>query len=95
MTISRTFCSFFVFGLINNVLYVIILTSAHDLVSPTTPKSLILLADIVPSFLLKLVLPLLNTYVPDTTTGSDNVAGAGLGINYPLRLACIVTLWEC
>jgi battenin len=92
MTISRTFCSFFVFGLINNVLYVIILTSAHDLVSPTTPKSLILLADIVPSFLLKLVLPLLNTYVPDITTASDNVASAGLGINYPLRLACIVTL---
>ncbi|ONH71795.1 Protein BTN1 [Pichia kudriavzevii] len=55
--ISPTFLSFFIFGLVNNVLYVIILTAAHDLVSPTTPKSLILLADILPAFLLKLALP--------------------------------------
>lgn len=32
--------SFFIFGLINNVLYVIILSAALDLVPPSTPKVL-------------------------------------------------------
>lgn len=84
--ISPTFLSFFIFGLVNNVLYVIILTAAHDLVSPTTPKSLILLADILPAFLLKLALPWL---VKQTTHRETQI---GLGINYRLRLAIIVAL---
>ncbi|GMM32387.1 amino acid transporter [Martiniozyma asiatica (nom. inval.)] len=56
-TITRSFLSFVFFGIINNILYVVILTAAHDLVPPTTPKAIILLADILPSFLLKLALP--------------------------------------
>lgn len=97
--VSKTFVSFLVFGLVNNVLYVIILTAAHDLVPPTTPKSLILLADILPAFLLKIMLPI---FVNNTTkskgknsnlnesTQSHNMVG--LGINYPLRLFIIVLL---
>ncbi|MCJ1467298.1 battenin CLN3 protein [Pseudocyphellaria aurata] len=43
--------------LINNVLYVIILTAALDLVGPNVPKGVVLLADICPSFLMKLCAP--------------------------------------
>lgn len=90
MLLSRTFISFFIFGLINNVLYVVILTAAHDLVSPTTPKSLVLLADILPAFLLKLSLPL---FVNESAAGNEGShRSIGLGINYPLRLAAIVLL---
>ena len=48
---QRTFASFFIFGLLNNILYVIILSAAIDLVGPSTPKAIVLLADIIPSFL--------------------------------------------
>lgn len=48
---------FWLFGLINNVLYVVILSAAMDLVDPKTPKSLILLFDILPSLLVKLISP--------------------------------------
>lgn len=78
--VSPTFISFFIFGLINNVLYVVILTAAHDLVPPTTPKSLVLLADILPAFILKLSLPL---FVKSSTS---------LSINYKLRLFYVVAL---
>lgn len=44
-------------GLINNVLYVVILSAALDLVGPTLPKSIVLLADVVPSFVTKLMAP--------------------------------------
>ena len=44
-------------GLINNVLYVIILSAALDLVGSSLPKAIVLLADVVPSFLTKLVAP--------------------------------------
>jgi battenin len=54
---KRVVVSFWLFGLINNVLYVIILSSALDLVGPSVPKSLVLLFDVVPSFLLKLTAP--------------------------------------
>lgn len=43
--------------MINNVLYVIILTAALDLVGPNVPKGVVLLADIVPSFVMKLCAP--------------------------------------
>jgi battenin len=44
-------------GLINNVLYVIILTAALDLVGADIPKGIVLLADVVPSFFTKLTAP--------------------------------------
>lgn len=48
---------FWIFGLINNVLYVVILSAAVDIVGPTLPKSLVLLADILPAFIIKLLAP--------------------------------------
>ena len=44
-------------GLINNVLYVIILSAALDLVGPSVPKAVVLLCDVIPSFLMKLCAP--------------------------------------
>lgn len=47
--------SFFLLGLLNNVLYVVILSAALDLVTTqTVPKGLILLANIFPSLIVKL-----------------------------------------
>jgi battenin len=53
-------------GLINNVLYVIILSAAQDLVG-SLPKGVVLLADVVPSFLTKLVAPYFIHRVPYRT----------------------------
>ncbi|KAI6015037.1 batten's disease protein Cln3 [Pisolithus orientalis] len=49
--------SFFLFGLINNVLYVIILSAALDLVPPSTPKGIIAFCNIAPALLAKLGWP--------------------------------------
>ncbi|OCH94654.1 batten's disease protein Cln3 [Obba rivulosa] len=49
--------SFFLFGLINNVLYVIILSAALDLVPPSTPKGIIAFCNIFPALLAKLGWP--------------------------------------
>jgi battenin len=46
------------------VLYVIILSSALDLVGPSVPKGVVLLADVVPSFFTKLVAPYFIHKVP-------------------------------
>ena len=51
-------------GLINNVLYVIILSAALDLVGPDVPKGVVLLADIIPSFATKLIAPYFIHAVP-------------------------------
>ena len=51
-------------GLINNVLYVIILSAALDLVGPDVPKSVVLLADVIPSFMMKLIAPYFIQAVP-------------------------------
>lgn len=51
-------------GLINNVLYVIILSAALDLVGSSFPKGVVLLADVVPSFVTKLVAPYFIHLVP-------------------------------
>jgi battenin len=51
-------------GLINNVLYVIILSSALDLVGPDVPKGVVLLADVIPSFLVKLCAPYFIHKIP-------------------------------
>ncbi|KAL9044990.1 MAG: hypothetical protein Q9214_001914 [Letrouitia sp. 1 TL-2023] len=61
---SRVFAAFWLFGLINNVLYVIILSAALDLVGPNVPKSVVLLADVMPSFLVKLCAPYFIHVVP-------------------------------
>ncbi|MCJ1397779.1 battenin CLN3 protein [Xylographa trunciseda] len=53
----RVCLAFWLFGLINNVLYVIILSAALDLVGPSIPKGAVLLFDVVPSFLTKLIAP--------------------------------------
>ncbi|KAI9706398.1 MAG: battenin CLN3 protein [Candelina mexicana] len=53
----RVCSAFWLFGLINNVLYVIILSAALDLVGPNIPKGVVLLADDLPSFLTKLLAP--------------------------------------
>lgn len=50
-------------GLINNVLYVIILSAAQDLVG-SLPKGIVLLADVLPSFLTKLIMPYFIHRVP-------------------------------
>ncbi|KAG8626685.1 hypothetical protein KVT40_005630 [Elsinoe batatas] len=49
--------SFLLLGLINNILYVVILSAALDLVGPSVPKALVLLFDVAPSFFVKLVAP--------------------------------------
>ncbi|KAL8736475.1 MAG: hypothetical protein Q9166_000267 [cf. Caloplaca sp. 2 TL-2023] len=51
-------------GLINNVVYVIILSAALDLVGPNVSKAVVLLADIIPSFLIKLCAPYFIHIVP-------------------------------
>ncbi|KAL8689855.1 MAG: hypothetical protein Q9218_004564 [Villophora microphyllina] len=60
----RVGVAFWLFGLINNVLYVIILSAALDLVGPNVPKAVVLLADILPSFLMKLCAPYFIHVVP-------------------------------
>lgn len=60
----RVCIAFWLFGLINNVLYVIILSAALDLVGPTVPKGVVLLADVVPSFLTKLCAPYFIHAIP-------------------------------
>ncbi|KAF4552015.1 CLN3-like protein [Elsinoe fawcettii] len=49
--------SFLILGLINNILYVVILSAALDLVGPSVPKALVLLFDVAPSFFVKLIAP--------------------------------------
>ncbi|KAF1963053.1 batten's disease protein Cln3 [Byssothecium circinans] len=61
---KRVMTSFWLFGLINNVLYVIILSSALDLVGPNVPKGVVLLADVIPSFLTKLCAPYFIHKIP-------------------------------
>ncbi|KAI0099133.1 Batten's disease protein Cln3 [Nemania sp. FL0031] len=56
--------AFWLFGLINNVLYVVILSAAQDLVGSEVPKGLVLLADVLPSFVTKLIAPYFIHRVP-------------------------------
>ncbi|MCJ1472034.1 battenin CLN3 protein [Lambiella insularis] len=60
----RVCLAFWLFGLINNVLYVVILSAALDLVGPSVPKGVVLLADVIPSFLTKLVAPYFIHLIP-------------------------------
>lgn len=54
-----TYSKFVILGLVNNSLYVIILSLAMDLTSKNTPKSLILLLNILPALILKFFAPIL------------------------------------
>ncbi|KAI0268635.1 batten's disease protein Cln3 [Gloeopeniophorella convolvens] len=56
-SILKLSLSFFLFGLINNVLYVIILSAALDLVPPSTPKGIIAFWNITPSLIAKFSWP--------------------------------------
>jgi battenin len=64
MDSKSIFISFWVFGLLNNVLYVVILSAAVDLVGPTVPKATVLLADVLPSFIIKLTAPFFIHLIP-------------------------------
>lgn len=61
---QRVFISFFIFGLLNNILYVVILSAAIDLVGPSTPKAVVLLSDIVPSLSVKAIAPFVLNSIP-------------------------------
>ncbi|KAG7660724.1 BTN1 [[Candida] subhashii] len=61
---QRIFICFFVFGLLNNILYVIILSAAIDLVGSATPKAVVLLADILPALTIKLIAPFFIHLIP-------------------------------
>ncbi|AEO62098.1 hypothetical protein MYCTH_2313074 [Thermothelomyces thermophilus ATCC 42464] len=56
--------AFWLFGLINNILYVLVLSAAQDLVGTAVPKGAVLLADVVPSFATKLIAPYFIHRVP-------------------------------
>ncbi|ODO09556.1 protein BTN1 [Cryptococcus amylolentus CBS 6273] len=57
---KRLFAAFLIFGLLNNVLYVIILSAALDLVSAETPKGIVALFNIFPALLTKVAWPLIS-----------------------------------
>ncbi|KAK2043625.1 batten's disease protein Cln3 [Colletotrichum somersetense] len=61
---TQVVVAFWLLGLINNVLYVIILSAAQDLVGSSVPKGVVLLADILPSFFTKLIAPYFIHRVP-------------------------------
>ncbi|KAK4221879.1 batten's disease protein Cln3 [Podospora fimiseda] len=61
---TSVFIAFWLFGLINNVLYVLLLSAAQDLVGSAVPKGVVLLADVLPSFVTKLVAPYFIHRVP-------------------------------
>ncbi|KAG6026664.1 battenin CLN3 protein [Claviceps citrina] len=61
---TKVIAAFWLFGLMNNVLYVIVLSAAQDLVGSSVPKGVVLLADVLPSFVTKLVAPYFIHGVP-------------------------------
>ncbi|CEP61046.1 amino acid transporter YHC3 LALA0_S02e05534g [Lachancea lanzarotensis] len=81
---------FWIFGLVNNVLYVVILSAAADIVGPGLPKALVLLLDILPAFVFKLSAPFFIHKVPHSyrigmliglsCVGMALVAGRKLGV---------------
>ncbi|OTB12009.1 hypothetical protein K445DRAFT_204527 [Daldinia sp. EC12] len=72
--------AFWLFGLINNVLYVIILSAALDLVGSDVPKGVVLLADVLPSFLTKLIAPYFIHKIPYWLRVIFFVASSSLGM---------------
>lgn len=66
--LSRNSIAFFIFGLVNNIVYVIFLSAASDIskVDPNIKKSSILLASIVPCLFVKIVSPHFVQVIPYT-----------------------------
>lgn len=64
----------------NNVLYVVILSAAIDLVGPEAPKAIVLLADVMPSFLIKFAAPFFIHKVPYKVRISSLVALSSIGM---------------
>ncbi|KAF9133452.1 battenin CLN3 protein [Linnemannia schmuckeri] len=62
--IGRDWIAFFTFGIINNLIYVVILSAAVDLVGAKVPKGVVLLADIAPSLLVKMIAPYFVHRIP-------------------------------
>ncbi|KAI7059646.1 protein btn1 [Hortaea werneckii] len=60
----RVCIAFWLFGLINNIFYVIILSAALDLVGPAIPKATVLLASIIPGLATKIIVPYIIHLVP-------------------------------
>lgn len=58
------FGCFWIFGLVNNILYVVILSAALDLVGAEAPKAIVLLADVVPGLVCKVTAPFYFHLVP-------------------------------
>jgi battenin len=54
---QKLWSAFFCFGLLNNVLYVIILSAALDLVPASTPKGIVAFFNIFPALIAKAVWP--------------------------------------
>ncbi|KAF7192557.1 Protein BTN1 [Pseudocercospora fuligena] len=61
---ARICIAFWLFGLINNIFYVIILTAALDLVGPSIPKATVLLSCIIPGLATKIVTPYFIHLIP-------------------------------
>ncbi|WPK23525.1 hypothetical protein PUMCH_000766 [Australozyma saopauloensis] len=77
---QKVFVAFLIFGLVNNVLYVVILSAAIDLVGAATPKAIVLLADIVPALTIKLASPLFIHLIPYTRRILALVALSSVGM---------------
>ncbi|KAK3616663.1 battenin CLN3 protein [Elasticomyces elasticus] len=60
----RVAVAFWLFGLINNLFYVVLLSAALDLVGPLIPKATVLLSSIIPGLLTKLIVPHLLYLIP-------------------------------
>ncbi|KAK4555495.1 battenin CLN3 protein [Recurvomyces mirabilis] len=60
----RVAVAFWLFGLINNIFYVIILSAALDLVGPSIPKATVLLSSIIPGLATKIVVPYVIHLIP-------------------------------
>nr|POE96466.1 protein btn1 [Quercus suber] len=60
----RISLAFFLFGCVNNIFYVIILSAALDLVGPDIPKAAVLLASIIPGLATKLTVPYFIHAIP-------------------------------
>ena len=57
---ARLALAFFTFGLLNNVLYVIVLSAAQDLVPSNTPKGVVAFFNIFPALIAKVAWPYLS-----------------------------------
>ncbi|KAF2172874.1 hypothetical protein M409DRAFT_62541 [Zasmidium cellare ATCC 36951] len=60
----RVCIAFWLFGLVNNCFYVILLTAALDLVGAGIPKATVLLASIIPGLSTKIVTPYIIDLIP-------------------------------